>query len=160
MDPQSTLLASSEVFGGSPNAWRQRMRDYAAATPDAVRDAAARWLTDGALIAETLPVPSYSPAAEGADRSAAPEIGTPPAAAFPGLNRTTFENGMDVVIAVRPGSSLVQVDVIVEGGFAADPANGSGTAHLVGSLLTAGTPSRSAREIRLELDFRLTSSGD
>ena len=149
---KANQLARSEVFGGSPDAWRRRMSDIAAATPDTVRRAAVAWLSDGRLIAETRPIPQYQPATKGADRSAPPEIDAPPAAAFPTLQRTALDNGMSVVLAPRSGSALVQLDVLTRGGFAADPVNGSGTARLLGTLLPAGTPTRSAQQIRSELD--------
>jgi len=149
---QANMLAASEVYGGSPGAWRRRMLDFAAATPQDVRDAAARWLSDGVLVAETIPVPKYAPAASGADRSAPPEVGVSRAARFPELQRTTLDDGTSVVLASRAGSSVIQLDVVVRGGFTADPAGGAGTAHLVGSLLASGTASRSAGDIQHELD--------
>ncbi len=149
---KANLLASSEVFGGSPDAWRERMCAIAAATPEAVRQAAQRWLSDGALVVETQPIASHTTAATGAPRDAPPAVESAPAALFPKLERTTLTNGLTVLIAPRTGTDILQFDVVVRGGRAADPTNETGTAYLVGSLLRAGTATRSASEISTEVD--------
>jgi len=149
---KANLLASSEVFGGNPDAWQNRMRVIAAATPASVRDAARRWLSDGAVIVETLPRAAFTAAKKGADRTTPPAIEPASAARFPTLARTTLSNGLRVVLAPRPGSPLIRVDALVDAGFAVDPAGGAGTAKLVGALLPAGTTTRSAEQIHAEAD--------
>ncbi len=149
---KANLLASSEVFGGSPDAWKNRMSVIAAATPQSVRDAARRWLADGALVIETLPLARFTAADTGADRTTPPVIEPASAARFPTLERATLSNGLQVVLAPRPGSPLVRVDALVDAGSAADPRGGAGTNKLVAWLLRAGTTTRTAEQINVEAD--------
>ena len=149
---KSDLLASSEVFGGSPDAWKDEQRAIAAAAPAEVRDAAARWLSDGALVVETRPFPRVAAAKEGADRSAMPAVGEAGEARFPALQRAELPNGVKVVLARREGLPLVRMDLLVDAGFAADPAEAPGTAHLVGEMLTAGTAGKDALALRRAVD--------
>ncbi len=149
---KSDLLATSEVFGGSPDAWKVRLRNVAAATPAAVREAAARWLSDGAFVVETRPQPSFTPGKPAADRSAMPPAGAAPEARFPALERATLPNGMAVLLARRTSLPVLRMDLVLDAGFAADPSGAPGTARLAGSLLAAGTASRSALELRRAVD--------
>src|SRR5713101_2389546 len=75
---KSDRLAQSQVFRGSPDAYKISVKRVQEATAEDLRAAANRWLADGVYILEVLPFPPYKTAAADADRSKAPEIGTPP----------------------------------------------------------------------------------
>jgi len=149
---KADLLAECEVFGGRPDAWKARLADIAAATPAAVREVAARWLADGSCVVAIRPFPALAPAKEGPDRSAMPAVADPPEARFPDLERATLPTGLRVILARRPGLPLVRMDLLVDAGYAADPAGSPGIANLAGELLLGGTSSRTAREVRREAD--------
>jgi zinc protease len=149
---QSGVLAYSELYGGRPDAWKDRWNTIASATPDDVRDAARRWLSDGVLVVETHPFPKYATAKDGADRSAMPAVKEANDAKFPALVRSELPNGLRVVLVQRSAVPLVRLDLLVDAGFAADPPDATGTAHLVGLLLDQGTTTRSAEEIRREVE--------
>ena len=53
---KSDRLASSQVFGGSPDAYKTTLKRIEAATPDDLRAAARRWLSDGVYILEVSPL--------------------------------------------------------------------------------------------------------
>ncbi|MCE9635054.1 MAG: insulinase family protein [Planctomycetes bacterium] len=146
---KSGVLASSELFGGRPDAWKDRLTTIAGAIPAAVRIAASRWITDGALVVTTRPFPKYAAAKDGADRAKMPAVAEAAEARFPALERSALPNGLGVLVA-RRASEIVRLDLLVRGGFAAD--GGSGTARLVGSLLTSGTQTRPASALRREID--------
>ena len=149
---KSDLLATSQVFGGSPDAWKVRLGTILAANPVDVRNAAARWLADGVLVIETRPVPKYAAAKEGADRASMPPVTQAADPKFPEVKRAALPNGLRLVVARRPGSPLVRMDLLVDAGYAADAGAAPGTAYLTGSLLTEGTASHSAQALRRAVD--------
>jgi zinc protease len=145
------ILAESMVLGGSPDAWKKDLALLDSATPDAVRRAAAEWVGQGSFILNVVPYPALNAAATGADRSGLPASGPPPQVGFPGFERATLANGLDIMLAPRPGTGLIELQLILEGGFAADPASRPGTTSLAMGMLDEGTTSRSALEISEQL---------
>ena len=65
---KSDILASNEVYGGSPDTYKKYFRYVEDATPEDLRGAARDWLSDGDFILEVHPFPKYSTADSGADR--------------------------------------------------------------------------------------------
>ena len=147
---KSDILAQAEVYGGSPDAWKRRVRVVQSATTTDLRDAALAWLSDGVLVVEVNPFAEYAAAATGADRSALPGTGTPPSASFPVLQRATLSNGLKIVLAERPTAPIVEFNLMVDAGYAADQAGIPGTAQLAMGMLDEGTTSRDALEISEE----------
>ena len=68
---KSDRLAQSQVFQGSPDAYKNSLKRVREATAEDLKAAANRWLSDGVYILEVQPFPSYKTAAAGADRSKA-----------------------------------------------------------------------------------------
>jgi len=141
---KSDVLAHGQVFTGRPDAYKERMRRFASATPAQVRAAAARWLSDGDYTLEVRPFPDYRAAAAGADRSHPPAPGAPPATKFPELERATLSNGLKVVLAERRSIPQVRLDLLLDAGFAADQGAVPGTASMTMAMLDEGTRTRSA----------------
>ena len=144
---KSDVLAKGEVFAGQPEFYRTQLARIAGATASQVRAAAVRWLSDGVYTLEVQPFPTYSVAPSGADRSALPVPGTPPAAEFPPLVRDTLTNGLRIVLAERRAIPLVRFDLLVDAGFASDQFAQPGTASLAMSMLDEGTTTRTALQI-------------
>jgi zinc protease len=67
--------------------------------------------------------------------------------AFPAFEEFTLPNGLDVLVVPHHGQPVVNLNLYVRGGTAADPAVQAGRAGLAAELLTKGTASRSAEEI-------------
>ncbi len=150
---KSDVLAKCEVYGGSPDAYKTQMRYMAEATPAEVRDAAERWLSDGQYVMEVHPFPEYEVTPSDVDRSSVPVAGAPPNARFPQFERETLSNGLNVVLAQRDAVPVVNFNVIVDAGYAADQHGIPGTASLAMSMMDEGTKSRTALEISDELDM-------
>ncbi len=148
---KSDRLAQSEVFRGSPDAYKTSLKLAREATAEDLKAAANRWLSDGVYILEVLPFPQYKTAAAGADRSKAPEIGTPPELKLPKLQRAKLSNGLSVVLAERHEVPLVSFWMTSDAGYAADEFAAPGTANMTMALLTGGTKMRSALEISDQL---------
>lgn len=149
---KSDILASSEVYGGSPDAWKDYLRGLDESNEESVKLAAQEWLGDGQLILEVQPESKHSVAKQGADRSKLPARGDAPDLKLPELQRFTLSNGLPVVFAQRGNAPVVQFQFIADAGFAADIQHAPGTASLTLSMLDEGTETRDALEIADALD--------
>ena len=144
---KSDRLAQSQTFRGSPEAYKTTLKRVQDATAEDLRAAANRWLSDGVYILEVQPFPSYKTAATGADRSKAPDTGTPPQLKLPKLQRATLSNGLKVILAERHEVPLVSFWLDLDAGYAADQFASPGTASMAMSLLNGGTKTRTALQI-------------
>ena len=66
---------------------------------------------------------------------------------LPPLHEERLPNGLEVVVARRPGVPLVAVRLVLPAGSALDPVRGEGLASLVVQCARRGTKARSGREI-------------
>ena len=148
---KSDRLAINQVFRGSPDAYKISLKRVREATPEDLKAAANRWLSDGVYILEVHPFPEYKTASTGVDRSKAPEPGTPPELKLPKLQRATLSNGLKVILAERHEIPLVNFWMAADAGFAADEFAAPGTAELTSSLLDGGTSTRTALQISDQL---------
>ena len=156
---KSDILARSQVFGGSPAAYRRTLDNVAAATPARLRETAAKWLDDGAYVLEIRPYAERQAAKESADRSRLPEPGTAPEVRFPEFQRFTLANGLRVILAERHAVPMVRLDLVLDAGYATDQGGIPGTAELAMALLDEGTARRSALQISEELALLGASLG-
>ncbi len=142
----------SEVYGGSPDAYKQWLADIQNATQDDIRNAAQRWLIDGTYKLEVHPFPEYATVASDVDRgTGVPAAGDPPVAEFPAMQRATLSNGLNIVLAERHAIPVVYMRLLVDAGYAADQFGAPGSASLAMAMLDEGTDRRSALEISEEL---------
>jgi zinc protease len=148
---KSDRLAQSQVFRGSPDAYKISLKRVQEATAEDLRAAAQKWLSDGVYILEVDPFPDYKNAAA-VDRSKAPETGTPPELKLPKLQRGTLSNGLKIILAERHEVPLVNFTLAADAGFASDASTAPGTANLAMQVLTDGTSKRNALEISDELE--------
>ena len=148
---KSGLLARNEVFLRNPDAYKIALKHVQEATADDLKSAAIRWLSDGVFALEVHPFPTYKAAATGADRSKAPQIGTPPELRLPGMQRATLSNGLKVILAERHDVPLVNLWTVADVGSAADPSVSPGMASMTMALLSSGTTRRNAMEISDQL---------
>ena len=144
---KSDLLAQNEVYGGSPNYFKKSLQYMEDASPEDLRNVAREWLSDGEYILEVHPFPKYTKADSGADRSGLPEAGTPPAAEFPKLDKTHLSNGLQVIVAERRALPVINFNLLVDAGYAADLGANAGTASLTANMMDEGTTTRNALQI-------------
>src|SRR6202166_1252931 len=149
---KSDRLAQSEVFRGSPDAYKISLQRVHLATAEDLRAAAQRWLSDGVYILQVNSFPDYKTATAGADRSKAPDTGTPPELKLPKLQRATLSNGLKVILAERHEVPLVNFTLAADAGFASDASTSPGTANLAMLVLTDGTRTRDSLKISDELE--------
>ena len=152
---KSDILASGEVYGGSPDAYKKEFHDKDSATSESVRDAAVRWLSDGVYVLEVHPFAQLSAEPEGATRDALPKVASPPDAKFPIIHRDKLSNGIAVLLAERHATPVVNLTLFLDAGYAADQNAAQGTASLALSMLDEGTHNMTA----LEINDRLANLG-
>ncbi len=148
---KSDILATNAVYGGDPGLYKGRLAREEAATAEDVKKASQAWLSDGVYILEVHPFAKLAAAGKGVDRSTLPVVGQPPTAKLPAIERAKLSNGLQLVVARRDGIPVVNLDLLVDAGYAADGAM-PGTASLAMNMLDEGTVRRSALEISDELD--------
>lgn len=146
---KSDILALSQTYGGRPDAYQQTFQWMAGATAMQVRQSANEWLSDGVYVLEVTPFPELAEQKTGVERIAGklPAEGEPPAVKFPTLQKATLSNGLKIVLAQRSSVPLVNFQLMIDAGYAADQFGIPGTASMTMSMLDEGTRQRSALEI-------------
>ncbi|HVW71301.1 MAG TPA: pitrilysin family protein [Steroidobacteraceae bacterium] len=144
---KAAILGESQLYGGSPDFYKQSLRWMRDATPAEVQNAARAWLSDGVFVLEVQPFPEYHSSASDVDRSKLPVVGAPPALTLPPLERATLANGLKIVLAQRHDVPVVQMNLLVDAGHAADSLAKPGTANLALAMLNEGTKTRDSLQI-------------
>ncbi len=148
---KSDVLAQGEVYAGKADFYQTRLRRVAGATAAQIRGTASRWLSGGDYTLEVVPHGEHQVAGSGVDRSRLPETGTPPEVEFPGFERATLPNGLEVVLARRTSIPQVRLSLLLDAGYAADQFSVPGTASLAMAMLDEGTRTRTSIGISDEL---------
>jgi len=159
---KADVLASCTIFQNDPGCFRKSLHAIETATPAAVKAAGNRWLKSGSLYAIVEPGerkaaveepsvarsamppipavnPKYTVLPSTVDRSkGVPETDSFPSLDFPALQRATLSNGLNVVLAARPGVPVVQMNLLFDGGFSSDQGGKLGTANFATTMLSQG----------------------
>ena len=150
---KSDVLAASEVYLGSPDGHRRTQETIMNAVPADIHGAANEWLSQGALTIEVQPFPAYAAAETDVDRSSGPpEVTEFPSASFPARETTRLSNGLDVILARREAVPVIDFNLLLDAGYAADQLALPGTARMTMDMLDEGTASRTALEIAEALE--------
>lgn len=147
---KSDVLAQGQVFSGDPGAYNIQLHRIQSATVQQLQGAARGWLSDGVYVLEVRALPKYKAAMESADRSKPPSPGLLPQVKLPALERGTLSNGLHIIVVQRHEIPVVDFNLELDAGFAADQAAAPGTARLVTALLDGGTVARTASQISEE----------
>src|SRR5262249_32959364 len=152
-DGKSALLAMNETFRGSPDFYKTVLKYTRDATSRDLQRAAKQWLTDDVYILEVHPYANFETVASTVDRSALPTPSADPEVKFPQFQRATLPNGLKLILAERPESPMVRLNLIIDAGYAADQFAAPGTAKLTLQMMEEGTARRTALEISDELSL-------
>ncbi|GAB4198332.1 MAG: pitrilysin family protein [Wenzhouxiangellaceae bacterium] len=112
-----------------------------------VRETARQWLNKAYYQLEVMPYPDYQAAADGADRSALPEVGALPNLDFPAIERAQLSNGIQVQLARRQAVPVVQMSTVFDAGYAADAGGILGLSGFTLAMMDEGTSEASGREL-------------
>ena len=144
---KSDTLAQNAVYSGDPGFFKVSLERLENATPEAVREAAQRWLGAGVYNLEVHPFPELTASRTGADRSQLPETTSFPEVRFDDFERDYLSNGMELIVARRNAVPVVNFSLRFDAGYASDQFGLPGTSSLAMSMLDEGTAKRSALEI-------------
>jgi predicted Zn-dependent peptidase len=148
------VLAECEVYDGDPGCYRTSLAIQKGATPEQVRVAAQRWLAQGDHTLLVVPFGQYKTAESQVDRKAGvPQVAEFPEIDFPRLERARLKNGIEVVLASRPGIPLIHVELLFAGGSAADRGRPMGTASFTYGMLDEGAGGMDALQIAEKADL-------
>ena len=144
---KAAILISNFVLTGNPDYYKVRLNEVRQATPQNVLDAARKWLSDGVFCLEIRPFPSYTTAAADVDRSHLPVPELKPEVRFPAFQRAALSNGLKIVFAERHAVPVVNLNLLLDAGYVADPPASPGTAGMAMGMLMEGTRTRTALQI-------------
>lgn len=149
---KSDLLARCQTFTGNADCYKVYLERVKAATVASVKKAANDWLSDGDYDLEVQPYPASLQAEGKLDRSKEPALGSPMSLKLPPMQKATLSNGLKIVLAERHAAPVVNFSLLVDSGYASDPASASGTASFSQRMLEEGTPTRDSLKIGEELE--------
>jgi len=156
---KSDILAQNQVFGGSPDYYKKVLNWVRNATPKNLKDVANEWLSDGVYILEVHPYPELKAIPSDVDRSKLPEPGPAPEIKFPDLQKAQLKNGLKIILAERHSIPVVNFNLVVDAGYAADQFALPGTSKLTMEMIDEGTKKRTALQISEELSLLGASLG-
>ena len=135
------------VFTGDPDGLNTAMDEYRAVTLDDVLRVHHDILAGGQVRMRVLPEPSLNVTTTGVDRTQQPAGGPTPVFSPPRPQRGTLANGMEVVVASKPGLPLAAFTLLARSGAIADPLDLPGLSSFAAAMLTEGTTTRTSQEI-------------
>ncbi len=151
---KSDLLASNEVYGNTPDAYKQQLKWYHQANAGQLLQTSNKWLSDGRFVLVCNPLPDFSVTGKEADRSKIPALTAPAEVTFPAIQRATLKNGMKVLLTQRKESPTVVASMMFDAGFTSDKFGGQlGLASISMSMLMEGTKTKNALEINEQLQL-------
>jgi len=159
---KSDILAESQVFRGSPDAYKATLARWKSATPAQVKSVANRWLSDGDFTLSLTPFEPQEKALPEGKRPGPPPVGEIAAPTFDRYETATLSNGMKVMLARRTAVPVVELNVIFPGGYAGMPAEDRSIAGIAMGMMDEGAGSRDALTIsrqQSELGASLQTSG-
>ncbi|HMJ92370.1 MAG TPA: pitrilysin family protein, partial [Candidatus Acidoferrum sp.] len=148
---KSDILAHNYVFTGQPDYYKVQLEETRTATASELQRVAKQWLSDGVYVLEIHPFPTYTAAGADVDRKKVPFPELNPEVKFPTIQRTQLANGLKIVFAERHAVPTVQMDLMIDAGYAADQLASPGTAKLAMGMLDEGTKKRDSLEISDDL---------
>ena len=149
---KSDMLARCQTYTGNPDCYKDYLRLIQAATTASVKQAAKDWLSDGDYVLDVHPYPTTLQAGAKLDRSKEPALGDPMSLKLPPMQKATLSNGLKLVLAERHTAPVVNFSLLVDSGYAADPASAPGTASFSQRMLEEGTPTRDSLKISEEFE--------
>jgi len=145
---KAELLAESEYYLGSPDAYKHEFAVVDNASREDLRKAVAKWLGDGYHEVYVEAFGDYTVAESGVDRSAGlPDVTSFPPATAPEIRDLELDNGVKVRFVRRDGVPAVMLNAQFRVGEYTNAEEKPGAGSLALNALTKGTRNRSADEV-------------
>ncbi|MEZ5308628.1 MAG: pitrilysin family protein [Pyrinomonadaceae bacterium] len=149
---RSDILAMSQTYGGDPEAYLQKLKTMAGATPASVMDASKRWLKKHSYTLTVIPAAKLGAENVAVDRKTVPGLGAAPDVSFPAVQRAELSNGLKIILLERHSVPIINIALAADAGAASDGVRKAGVADLAMDLIDSGTAKLSAFEIADRLD--------
>jgi zinc protease len=147
---KSDVLATCEVYTGNAACYENSLRWTNEATVADVRTAVNTYAGSGAYILEIHPVPQYGQLSKDVDRKELPKPGPTPPLRMPALQKATLSNGLKIVLAERHETPVVNFNLQIDAGYAADQGGLAGTSGMAMRMVLEGTKRRNSLAISEE----------
>lgn len=145
-------LNTYNVYLGDPGKVRWDRDRYANATIDGVMSYYHKYLRpDARAVLYVLPYGQPTVAETGVDMNIEPGPQPEPSFAPPEIKQAELSNGMKLYLVENHKLPMVQIRLLVNSGWAADPSDRPGASSLTAELLNEGTKSRNALQISDEV---------
>jgi len=153
---KAVLLAESDYYLGSPDAYKTEFAWVENTTVESLRDSVATWLGDNYHEIFVTEFGDFTVADTGADRSELPAVDSYPPAIAPEIQDFELDNGIKVRFVQREGVPAVSLNGQFRVGSYTSADETPAAAGIALAALTRGTTSRSADDIIA--DMKLTGS--
>lgn len=149
---KSDILAQNAIYAGRPDFYKTRYQWIREITPEQMKKVSVDWLSDGAYVQTINPFPEFTNADSSAvSRKSLPVAGTPVEPKFPAFQSTTLPMGLKVYLIERKSIPTVQIDLMLDAGYASDQGIKAGTNRLAMDMLDEGTATRTSLQISEQL---------
>ncbi len=150
---KADVLAECAVYMNDPGCYRRSWQILDSTKPQDVKAAGQRWLANGDLTLTVTPFPTLAPTASDVDRKAGlPKVAQFPDLKFPAIQRGKLSNGIEIVLAERHETPIVNMQLLFDAGYAADQGGKLGTSSFTMGMLDEGTKTRSTLAIAREAE--------
>lgn len=136
---------------GNPDRFQWDMERYTKATVADVQRYIKQYINlDKRVILHIVPQGELVVAKADVDLSKVPQAAAEPSFTPPSIQRTKLSNGLDLLLVEDHKLPLVQANLVLKSGWAADPKDRPGSASLTAELLDEGTKTRSSLQVAEE----------
>lgn len=133
---------------GDPGKMQWDCQRYTNATAEDVRQCALQYLKpDGRVIIQVYPKGELATAGDTAAMASEPGGAAEPSFTPPVIQNGTLANGMKIMLVEKHDLPLVEVDLQINAGWTADPADRFGVSAMTADLLTEGTKTMNALQV-------------
>ena len=150
---RADLLNQYNTRLGNPNSFQWDLDRYTKATVATVMEETRKYINlGGRLIMSYVPAGERTTVETGVDRSKEPSAAAEPKFAPPQIQTATLSNGIELYLVEDHRLPLIEANLLIRSGWAADPTGKPGTASLTAELIDEGTKTRTALQIADEID--------
>jgi zinc protease len=150
---KSDILASNQVYGGSPDYYKKTLKYVADATVEDMQKVCKTWLGSGKFVLVCKPFPTLKAVGASVDRSKLPELSAAVPSSFPALQKATLKNGLNVILAQRKGVPTIIGKLVFNAGYSTDALSKPGMASLAMDMLDEGTKTLNTLQISEKLQL-------
>ena len=154
---RANRLNSFNVFAGDPGVINSDIERYLQVQPEDLMRVAKRYLVGSEVKMVVLPSASRSRSVVSLDRSTFPSPAAIKPFSPPIPKRQKLQNGLDLLVVEKPGTSAVAFGLITGSGARYDPVELPGLASFTTAMLQEGTVALSSLEIAEAFEFMGTN---